>query len=61
MAHSVKHLTLDPGSGHALTVREFEPPLGSVLMAWNLPGLLSVLLSAPPLLVLSLSKINKST
>ena len=28
MAQSVKHLTLDFGSGHDLTVREFKPHVG---------------------------------
>ena len=58
MAQSVKHLTLDFGSGHDLTVREFVPHLGSDHMepAWDS---LSLALSAPPLLSLSLSlKIN---
>ena len=55
MAPSVKHLTPHFGSGHDLTVCEFDPVLGSVLMAWRLLGMLSLLLSALPLLVLSLS------
>ena len=28
LAQSVKHLTLDLGSGHDLTVREFKPHIG---------------------------------
>ena len=39
MAQSVKHPTLDFGSGHDLTVREFEPDVGicadSVEPAWD--------------------------
>ena len=53
MAQSVKHLTLDFGSGHDLTVHEFEPCIGlcadSADPVWDS-------LSAPSLLVHSLSK-----
>ena len=39
MAQSVKRLTLDLGSGHDLSVREFEPRIGlwadSVEPAWD--------------------------
>ena len=53
MAQLVKHLTLDFGSGHDLTVREIETRLwlctDSTEPAWDS-------LSAPPLLVLSLSQ-----
>ena len=48
VAQSVKHLTLDFGSGHDLPVPEIEPPSGSVLIAWSLLGILSVPLSVPP-------------
>ena len=57
MAQSVKHLTLDFGSGHDLTVCEFKPHIGlctdSVEPTWDS---LSPSLSALPLLMLSLSK-----
>ena len=57
MAQSVKHLTLDLGSGHDLTVREMEPHVGlcadSVEPAWIS---LSPLLSAPPRLTHSPSQ-----
>ena len=58
VAQSVRHLTLDPGSGHDLMVGEFEPHVGlhtaSTEPAWES---LSLLLSLPffPL------KINKQT
>ena len=47
MAHLVKRLTLDFGSGHDLTVHEFKPQAQSLL------GILSLSpsLSAPPSLV----------
>ena len=49
VAQLVKHLTLDFGLGHDLTVRRFKPPTGSVLTAQNLLGSLSLLsLSLPP-------------
>ena len=54
VAQSVKHPSLDFGSGHDLRVHEFEPMLGSVLTAWSLLGILSLPLSAP--LLISLSK-----
>ena len=56
MAQSVKHPTLDFGSGHDLRVREFEPTPGSALTVWSLLRILSfsLSLSAPPLLALSL-------
>ena len=61
MVQLAKHLTLDFGSDHDLTVRGFEPLVGlcmdSVETAWDSP---SPSLSAPPLLALLLSlKINK--
>ena len=61
-AQSAKRLTLGFGSGHDLTVREVEPRVG--LRADSVePGILSLSLSAPPLLALSLplslSKIKK--
>ena len=59
MAQSVKHPNLDFGSGHDLTVRS-SPASGSVLSAWSLLGILSptlsLSLSAPPPLTLSLLK-----
>ena len=61
VARSVMCLTLDFGSGHDLSVCEFEPWLGSGLVAWSLLGILFPPLSAPPLLTLPLSlkiKIN---
>ena len=61
MAQSVKHLTLDLGSGHDLAVCEIKPLMGlhanSAEPAWY-----SLSLSAPPPLVLAGSlclKINK--
>ena len=58
-AQLVKHLTLDLGSGHELTVRELAPRVGlcadSAEPAWDS---LLPLLSAPPPLPFSL-KINK--
>ena len=62
VVQSVKHLTLGFSSDRDLTVRGFEPGIrlctGSAVPAWN-P--LSLSLSAPPLLTLSVSfsKINK--
>ena len=63
VAQLVKPPILDFGSGHDLRVREFEPPQQACAYcmgpAWDS---LSPSLSAPPLLVLSLSlslKINK--
>ena len=57
MAQSIKRLTLDLGSGHDLTVREFQARIrlhaDSTEPAWD-----SLCFSAPPLLSLSLSKIN---
>ena len=59
VAQSVKHLTLDFGSGGDLMVQEYEPHIrlcaDSVEPAWDS---LSPSLSAPPLRKLSL-KINK--
>ena len=56
MAQSVKRQTLDFGSGHDLTVREFEPCMGlcadSVEPAWDSLSPFSLSLSL---------KINKST
>ena len=55
-AQAVKRLTLDFGSGRDLAVGEIEPHVGlrvdSAEPAW---GALSPSLSAPPLLMLSLS------
>ena len=62
MAQSVRHLTLDFGSYHDLMVREFEPRVGLCADSLDSPSSdsLSPSLSAPPLLMLSLSfKINK--
>ena len=61
MAQSVKHSSLDFGSGLDLTVCDFEPRIGlcadSAEAAWNS---LSPSLSAPPACVLTLSlKINQ--
>ena len=60
MAELVKRLTLDFGSGHDLTVHEFEPCVGlctdSMEPAW---GSLSPSLSDTPLLTISLSFKNK--
>ena len=60
MAQAVKRLSLDFGSGHDLTTREFETRVGlcadSAETAWDS---LSPSLSGPPSFVLSLSKINK--
>ena len=61
MAQSVKHLTLDIGSGHDLSVCGIKPCLrlraGSTEPAWDS---CSPSHSAPPLLMPSLSlKINK--
>ena len=58
MAQAVKCPTLEFGSGHDLTVDEFDPNIGSALAGWD-P--LSPSLSAPCPLTLSLplSKINK--
>ena len=51
VAPSVKRPTLDFGAGHDLRVCEFEPHIGFCLL-----GILSPSLSAPTLLVLSLSQ-----
>ena len=61
MAQSVGDLTLDFGSGHDLRVMGSSPASGSVLPAQSLVGILSVSLSLspPPLLVLSLSLKSK--
>ena len=57
MAQSVKHLTLDFGLGHDFMVHEFELCVGlwaeSVEPTWDS---LSLSLSVPPPLSLSLSK-----
>ena len=56
MVQSIKHLTLDFGSSHDFTVREFEPHIrlcaDSAEPAWDS-------LSLPLPLCLSLSKINE--
>ena len=61
VAQSVKHLTLDSGSGHDLTVCEFEPHIRLCVDSTEPTGdFLSLSLSAPPRLSLPLSlKINK--
>ena len=49
VAPSVKHLTPDFGSGHDLTVCEFEPHVGLCAdSTQSLLGILSPLFSAPP-------------
>ena len=56
MAQPVKRPTLDLGSGHNLAVRELEPLIcASALTVRSLLETLSLLLSAPPLLVLALN------
>ena len=61
VAQSVEHLTLDLGSGHDLTICGIEPHVGlcadSMEPTWDS---VSPSLSAPPLLVLSLSKKKKN-
>ena len=56
MAQSLRHPALNFGSGHNLTVGEFEPHIGlcadNMEPAWDY---LSPSFSAPPLLALSLS------
>ena len=47
VAQSVKHPTLDLGSGHDLTVCGFKPHIRSVLTVWSLLGILSFPLSLP--------------
>ena len=63
-AQLVKHLTLDFGLGHDLTVQfmSSSPTSGSLLTVWTPQGILSLPFSLPPLLTLSgLShKIHKS-
>ena len=56
MAQSLKHLALDYGSGHDLTVREFEPHVGSALTVWRLLGIFSLSLTTPRSLALCLSE-----
>ena len=57
MAQWVKHPTVDFGSGHDLTVREFKPHIGLCAdraeSAWDS---LSPSLSAPPIRILSQNK-----
>ena len=54
MAQLVKCSTLDFGSGHGLTVREFKPCIGlSAVSGKRTLDLLSPSLSAPPPLVFS--------
>ena len=56
VSQSVKGPTLDFGSGHDLTVCEFEPRVGLCdVRAGPARGSLGVSLSAPPLIALSLS------
>ena len=45
MAQSIKHPTLDFGSGHDLTVHGIEPMSGSALTTWSLLRILSLPLS----------------
>ena len=56
VAQSVKHPTLDFGSGHDFTIRGFKPHIGlcadTVEPAWDSLSL-SPSLSAPPLLTCS--------
>ena len=63
VAQSVKHLTLDSGSGHDLLVHEIKSPIGLCMMtAWGLLGILSLPLSLSALTLLACSlfpKINK--
>ena len=54
MAQSFEHPTLDFNSGHDLRVMGSSPVSGSVMPAQSLLGILSLSLSAPPLLILSL-------
>ena len=66
LARSVKGPALDVHAGHDLTVRVFEPQpalrTDNEKPVWDsLSPSLRLSLSAPPLLVLSLSKINKYT
>ena len=62
VAQSVKRLTLGFGSGHDLTVHEFEPCVGSALTSVEPAWDFSLLLSLPLPSLLSLSfKINKET
>ena len=51
MAQLVKHLTLGFGSGHDLTVPEFELCVGPVLTVQSLLGFLSLFPFLPPLLL----------
>ena len=56
MAQSIKRLTLDFGSGHDLRVRGFKLHIGFCgVSMWSLLGILSLPLSAPAPLVVSLS------
>ena len=49
MAQSIKHMTLDLGSGHDLKVPEFELSLGlSALSVQSLLGILSPCLCSSP-------------
>ena len=60
MAYSVRHLTLDFGSAHDLTLGEFEPCIrlfaDSAKLAWDS---LSLSLPLPHSYSVSISKINK--
>ena len=58
MALSVERATLYFGSGHDLTVRGFEPHIGSVLSAQSLLGILVSSLCSSPARALPL-KVNK--
>ena len=58
MTQSAKRLTLDFSLGHDPKAVGSSPTSGSVMTVWGLFGILSLFLSAPPLLAhaLSLSK-----
>ena len=47
VAQSVKHPTLDLGSGHDLMAPEIEPHIRLCADSKNLPGILCLLLSLP--------------
>ena len=56
VSQSAKHLTLDFDSGHELMVHKLKPHIG---LCADSGACLGLSLSAPPLLFLSLPKINK--
>ena len=47
VAQSIKHTTLDFGSGHDLMILRSSPTSGSLLTAWRLLGILILPLSLP--------------